>query len=106
MSYRIVYTEEAYNDLEALDGSIKFQVDAAILKVSQNPLPNSEGGLGKPLGNKQGVNLTGYYKIKLVKSGIRVVYQLVRVDEIMTIIVIAARADDEVYEIAAKRING
>ena len=105
MSYQIEFMEEAYNDLEALDGSVKQQVYAAILKVSQNPLPNTEGGLGKPLGNKQGRNLTGCSKIKLVKSGIRVVYQLVRMGEIMTIIVIAAREDDEVYEIAAKRIK-
>jgi mRNA interferase RelE/StbE len=44
-------------------------------------------------------------KIKLLKSGIRVVYRLIRTGEIMKIIVIAARADDEVYKIAADRIE-
>jgi len=73
--------------------------------VAQNPLPQNEGGYGKPLGNKQGKNLTGFCKIILMKLGIRVVYELIRTDEIMEIIVIAARADEEVYDIAAKRRN-
>jgi len=33
-----------------------------IFKVSQNPLPNTEGGYGKPLGNHSGVNLTACLK--------------------------------------------
>ena len=74
-------------------------------KVAQNPLPQNEGGYGKPLGNKGGKGLTGYYKIKLLKLGIRVVYKLVREGSIMKIIVIAARADDEVYNIAYERIT-
>ena len=69
----------------------------------RNPLPQNEGGYGKSLGNKQSKNLTGLLKIKLLKLGIRVVYKLVRTDDIMKIIVVAARADDEVYDIAFKR---
>ena len=68
-------------------------------------VPQSEGGYGKPLGNKNSNNVTGLLKIKLLKLGIRVVYKLVRTDKIMKIIVVAARADDEVYEVAAKRID-
>jgi len=41
----------------------------------------------------------------LVKLRIRIVYQLIQTDEIMKIIVVAARADDLVYEIALKRKN-
>jgi len=58
-----------------------------------------------PLGHKQGANLTGLCKIKLLKLGIRVVYKLVREGEIMKIIVIAARADEEVYSIASRRVD-
>ena len=54
------------------------QVLKAIEKVSQNPLPNYEGGYGKPLGNRVASQLAGYYKIKLRKSGLRVVYSIVR----------------------------
>jgi mRNA interferase RelE/StbE len=105
LSYRIEFIDEAAKDLEELDASVKRQVDAAILKVSKNTLPKNEGGFGNPLGNKHGNNLTGFCKIKLLKLGIRVVYELVRIEEIMKIVVIAARADEEVYEITARRIK-
>ena len=39
------------------------QVLAGIVKVSKAPLP-SPNGYGKPLGNKNGNNLTGFFKIK------------------------------------------
>ena len=105
MSYKIEYTEEARTDLRKLDGSQVKQVLEAIQRVSENPLPKSDGGYGNPLGNRQGNNLTGYCKIKLSKLGIRIVYRIVRTDGVMKIIVIAARADNEVYELAAKRTN-
>lgn len=103
MSWEILYTDDAKSDLRNLDGSQRKSVIKAITKVSQNPLPASEGGYGKPLGNKHGNDLTGLCKIKLVRDGIRVVYALVRTETAMKIIVIAARSDDEVYEIAARR---
>ena len=99
----VEFITEAEKDRSAFDRSQRLQVDKAIYKVSQNPLPQNEGGYGKPLGSKQSTNLTGLLKIKLLKLGIRVVYKLVRTDEIMKIIVVAARADDEVYDIASKR---
>ena len=105
IQWDVIYTDEAKKDYNALDPSSLNQVDKAIRKVSQNPLSESEGGYSKPLGNKRGKNLTGLLKIKLKKLGIRVVYKLIRTDEIMKIIIVAARADDEVYEIAAKRID-
>jgi len=33
------------------------------------------------------------------------VYELIRKDDMIEVIVVAARADDEVYDIAAKRIS-
>ena len=101
--WQVEYTEEAVKDVGAFDSSVREQVYKAIYKVSQNPLPKSEGGYGIPLGNKHGKNLTGLYKIKLLKLGIRVVYRIIRDGGIMKIIVIAARADDEVYKIAVRR---
>ena len=103
MSWEVLFTDDAREDLRALDGSQRKTVLKAITKVSQNPLPASEGGYGKPFGNKHGNDLTGLYKIKLVKEGIRVVYTLIRTETAMKIIVVAARADDEVYELAAQR---
>ena len=105
MSYQVRYTDKAESDLASLDNSQARQVRKVITKVSENPLPKHEGGYGTPLGNKQGYNLTGCLKIKLRKLGIRVVYRVIRENEIMKIIVIAARADEEVYEIAADRLK-
>lgn len=74
-------------------------------KVSKNPLPNSEVGYGKPLGDSLSVNLTGYFKIKLLKLGLRVVYSLVREGNIMRIIIISIRDDDTVYKMLKNRIK-
>ena len=90
-------TEAAQKDFSALDGAQKKQVAKAMLKVSENPLPISEGGYGKPLGNKGGSNLTGFLKIKLLKLGLRVVYRLLRTEETMEIIIISIRDDESVY---------
>jgi len=103
--WHIVYMPEALKDLEELDGSQRIQVRKAIKKVRKNPLPVTEGGYGKPLGNKNGNDLSGLLKIKLLKLGIRVVYRLVKVDGKMVIVVIGARSDNEVYDIASKRHN-
>jgi mRNA interferase RelE/StbE len=101
--WSVEFTPDAKADRAGFDVSQKGQIDKAIYKVAKNPLPQSEGGYGKPLGNKRGQNLTGLLKIKLLKIGIRIVYKIVRDKEIMRIIVIAARKDDEVYDIAAYR---
>ena len=102
-TWEIAFLPEADRDREQLEKSVRNQVDKAIRKVSQNPLPKSEGGYGNPLGHKQGRNLTGLLKIKLRKLGIRVVYDLIKEKETMRIIVVAVRADSEVYEIAEAR---
>ena len=62
-----------------------------------------EGGYGKPLGSKGGTDLSGLFKIKLKAAGLRIVYKLIRTETEMLIVVIGARADDEVYQIAEKR---
>jgi mRNA interferase RelE/StbE len=105
MSFIIEYSNEAREDLKGLDGSQRKQVLSAISKVSKNPLPKSEGGMGNALGNKQGNNLTGFCKIKLLALGLRVVYEVKRINKVMKVIVIAIRDDEEVYKIASKRLK-
>lgn len=103
--WKVSYFDEALEDLKKMDNSQRKQVLKAIDKVKTNPLPQNEGGYGKPLGNKRGINLTNLYKIKLKKSGIRVVYQIIRVEDTMEIIIVSMREDEKVYEDAQKRIN-
>jgi mRNA interferase RelE/StbE len=101
----IEYINEARKDLERLDRSSQVRVLKAIDRVSSNPLPSTEGGYGKPLGNRNISNLTGLLKIKIKSPAIRVVYRLVRDGKIMRIVVIAIRDDDYVYKEAAKRTD-
>ena len=103
MTWCIEFLEEAEKDMKKLDHSAQIQVLKGIKKVSKNPLPIEEGGYGKPLGNKSGMNLTNLMKIKFRDLGIRVVYKTERTNGIMKIIVVSARTDEQVYKDAVKR---
>jgi len=104
-AWDIQYTEDANNDLNNLDSSVKIRVLKIIKRVSQNPLPHSEGGYGKPLGNRSSSKLAGCLKIKMKSDGLRVVYQLLRKNEVMQIIIVSIRDDDKVYKEAEHRLN-
>ena len=106
MSWAIEYTSDAFGDLLSLDGSQRKVVRKAVARVAVNPLPRSEGGYGKPLGNRGGRDLTGLLKIKLRGSGLRIVYYLKREAKKMVIVVVGVRASDEVYTIAVRRVGG
>ena len=101
MRWEIRITDEAKKDYGKLEGSIRKQVLAGIVKVSKAPLPSPEG-YGKPLGNKKGNDLTGFFKIKHQGIGIRVVYTLAVDKMTMNIIVISQRDDNYCYDLAAK----
>ena len=103
MNWSLIFLPDAQKDLKSLSGDQLILVAKALDKVRQNPLPSSEGGFGKPPGNKGGTDLSGFLKIKLKAAGLRVVYKLIRTEAERLIIVIGARADDEVYKTAQKR---
>lgn len=86
-----------------LDGSVRPRVAKAIQKLAQNPLPDFEGGYGNPLGSKHSFKLTNLLKCKLRKDGIHIVCQIMHEGETMRIVVIGARADEDVYRVAARR---
>lgn len=101
--WEVKFSPEAKKDMKKLDNSLLRQVLAGIKKVSQNPLPQNEGGYGKPLGNISGTELTGFFKIKYRGIGIRVVYTIVRTEEVMNIIVVSIRDESYSYKLAQKR---
>ena len=103
MNWVVDYLPEAQKDMRSLDHSVQTQVLKGIRKVAKNPVSVNEGGYGKPLGNKNGNDLTGLFKIKFQNLGLRVVYQLVITDTVMKIVVISARTDEQVYKEAARR---
>ena len=103
MTWEVKYLPEADKDIDSLARNQQIVVQKAIKKVKENPLPQSEGGYGKPLGHKHGTNLTSFLKIKLRGEGIRIVYKLFRTETQMLVVVVGVREDDEVYEIAQHR---
>ena len=105
MNWDVRFLKEATEDFNSLDGSQQKIVSKALLRVSQNPLPANEGGYGKPLGNHTPSNLSGLLKIKLRAHGLRVVYQLIRMNHQMLVVVIGIRTDGRVYKEAQERIE-
>jgi len=77
MNWTYKFSTEAKRDLSKLDNSQKAQIIKKIRKVSENPLSRDVGGMGIPLGNKFGYNLTGYYEVKHRGLGIRAIYELI-----------------------------
>lgn len=101
--WALSFLPEAADDLESLDAPVRIRVLKAIEKVLTNPLPQFEGGPGKPLGKKRTYDLSGLLKIKLKADGIRVVYKLVRENDEMRIIIVGVRSDEEVCREASRR---
>jgi len=101
--WQIEFLPEALSDLARIDKTLRAQVTKGINKVVQNPIAKFKGGYGEPLRNQKGKDLSGLYKIKYRDIGVRVVYVLKEQDGIMTIIIVGARADNEVYDEAYRR---
>lgn len=101
----VKYLPEALDDLDELDGSQRKLVLKSIEKVRKNPLSQQEGGYGKLLGKRGNTDLTGFLKIKVRASGLRLVYKVIKQEDRMLIVVIGAREDEEVNSIAEKRIK-
>ena len=99
MNWKVSYLPEACKDLQ------RIQVFKAIDKVSANPKPKSEGGYGTPLGNKSTAKLADLFKIKLKRSGLRIVYKLICANNEMLIIIVGARAESRVYIEADTRVK-
>lgn len=104
MEWKIEYIKEAQRDLKNLDPYNRKLILNAIQKTALRPLPPPDG-IGKPLGNHSATKLSGYYKIKLRDLGYRVVYGLVRENNVMKVIVISIRDDELVYKEAERRIQ-
>lgn len=100
MPYRVELHPDAVNDFDKLDGSIRKEVAKKIDALINNPF------LGKPLGNKFGINLTGFYKLYISKKKYRIVYRLIGdYLEVIEIIAIGKREKGEVYKMAFKRLT-
>ncbi len=100
MAYRIEFLPEAEKDFDTLDVSIRKEVAKKIDALADSPF------LGKPLGKKFGLDLTGFYKLYVVKKKYRIVYRLIgKYIEVIEIVGIGKRDKEEVYKLVARRLK-
>jgi mRNA interferase RelE/StbE len=100
VSFEIQFISEAVEDYRSLDGRIKRQVNEKIDKLKENPF------LGEALGNKNNIDLRGYYKIYVAKKVYRIVYRIIKDKiEIIEIWGIGKRDKMEIYRIIKQRIS-
>lgn len=99
MPYRVTLTADAADDFRGLDGSLKQPVAKQLKKLETAPL------LGEHLGNKAGLDLTGYYKLYAAKKDVRIVYLLIEQQVIVEVVAIGKREDLTVYQTTLKRLR-
>lgn len=99
MAYRVGFLPEAAREFDALDGSLRKIAAKQIDKLTERP------ELGKPLGKRMGIDLTGYRKIYFAKKGYRIVYEIHRKEVVILIIGIGRRERAEIYREVAKRLK-
>ncbi|HEU5406692.1 MAG TPA: type II toxin-antitoxin system RelE/ParE family toxin [Nitrospira sp.] len=97
MRYSVTLTADAADDFRRLDGSLKQPVAKQLKKLETSPL------LGEHLGNKAGLDLTGYYKLYAAKKGIRIVYRISEQEVIVEVVAIGKREELAVYRTSRKR---
>jgi mRNA interferase RelE/StbE len=100
MPYKIEFLPDATKDFDRLSGSLQKQAGKKIDALSNNPF------LGRPLGNKLGIDLTGFYKLYFAKKKYRIVYRLIGEHiEVIEIVGIGKRDKEEIYKLIAKRLK-
>lgn len=96
----IQFIPEAVKDYQALDGNIKKLVNDKIDKLQENPY------LGESLGNRNNIDLTGFYKIYVSKKTYRIVYRIIKNKvEIIEIWGIGKRDKMEIYKTIGRRVS-
>ena len=95
MIYALKFLPEALAEWQALDGSVKEPLRKLLKKRLENP--------HVPGGALHG-DLQGYYKIKLLKQGVRLVYGVE--DDVLTVMVMAVdrRENSRVYQSTLDRL--
>ena len=100
MACKIEFLPEAQEEFEGLDKSVRREIARRIDALAGNPM------LGKPLGNKFGADLTGFYKLYVSRKKYRIVYRFRGGDiEIIEILGIGKREKEEIYRLVAARLK-
>ena len=93
--YRLQFVPSAWDEWQALDGSVKEVLRKLLKKRLDNP--------HVPGGELHGA-LAGFYKIKLRKQGYRLVYQVENEALIVLVLAVAKRENRAAYQFAIERL--
>lgn len=96
--YSLKLHDKVYDDLKVLDNTLVIKVFKKLKQIQQSPQ------IGENLGNKNGMNLSGFKKVYIDKKRVRIVFEVQ--DDILTVytITIGQRDDMEVYKKASDRL--
>lgn len=95
--YEIRYHPLVESDLKKLNNSIRLEVFKKLKKIQQTP------EIGKALGNKNNMNLTGLFKVYVAKKQVRIVYEILDNILVVKVIAIGKRENMEVYKHSNER---
>lgn len=99
MAYTLKFHSEAQKEFLELDNGVRERVAKQLVKISISP------ELGEKLGNRSGIDLSGYRKMYAEKKKIRIVYEVVEEEILIHIMAIGERDDMAVYKTALKRLK-
>ena len=90
--YSLKLHDKVYDDVKLLDNALIIKVFKKLKQIQQSPQ------IGENLGNKNGMNLSGFKKVYIDKKRVRIVFEVQ--DDILTVYTIAVeqRDDMEVYK--------
>lgn len=97
----LVFYEDAVEDLLKLDGALRKEALKQLLKINRNPFA------GQELGNRMGMNLTGYRKIYFHQKKYRIVWQVLADGKVLISQIwgIGLRDKAEIYRLIMKRVE-
>lgn len=97
---RVELTDDAKDDIRSLDRSVSTRILKDLGKLKTSPAAR-----GAPLGSRNKGNLSGLRKLPVgPRKGYRAVF-VADGDTFAVVVVVAARADDECYELALARMR-
>ncbi|MFH1504669.1 MAG: type II toxin-antitoxin system RelE/ParE family toxin [Candidatus Omnitrophota bacterium] len=99
MVYELTWKPEAEGESDRLDNAIKKQAFTQFKKLTKSPQ------LGKPLGKKAGLDLTGFKKLYFYQKKYRIIYELDEPNQTVIIWSVGKREDIEVYVQVVKRLE-
>lgn len=97
--YSFKFNPEAKKDLEKLNKSVQILFAKKLKQILKSP------EIGKNLGNKNNLNLTGLKKVYFHNKQYRIVYQIVENEIIIYIIAVGKRENMLVYKQAHQRLG-